>query len=109
MRKLSLNDAFKAAAIIRKAKVRDELAELVASAGSEGQMKLGASVVLMLIEKAPDVQDDLCEFIASLKGCSASDVHSMPLEDVITFGRELAAENDLGSFFRSAAGSAASM
>lgn len=51
MRKLNLNDAFKAAEIIRKAKIREELAELLADSGKQGQMKLGASVVLMLIER----------------------------------------------------------
>lgn len=108
MRKLNLNDAFKAAEIIRKAKIREELAELLADSGKQGQMKLGASVVLMLIEKAPDVQEELCGFIASLKGCGAADVRDMPLEDIVKFARELAEENDLAAFFSSAASSAAS-
>lgn len=108
MRKLNLNDAFKAAEIIRKAKIREELAELIADSGKQGQMKLGASVVLMLIEKAPDVQEELCGFIASLKGCGVADVREMPLEDIVRFGQELAADNDIRSFFSSAASSAAS-
>ena len=108
MRKLNLNDAFKAAEIIRKAKIREELAALLADSGKQGQMKLGASVVLMLIEKAPDVQEELCGFIASIKGCSAADVREMPLEDIVKFARELAGENDLAAFFSSAASSAAS-
>lgn len=108
MRKLNLNDAFKAAEIIRKAKIREELAELLTDSGKQGQMKLGASVVLMLIEKAPDVQEELCGFIASLKGCGVADVRDMPLEDIVKFGQELAKENDLAAFFSSAASSAAS-
>lgn len=108
MRKLNLSDAFKAAEIIRKAKIREELAALLADSGKQGQMKLGASVVLMLIEKAPDVQEELCGFIASLKGCGAADVRDMPLEDIVKFGQELAKENDLAAFFSSAASSAAS-
>ena len=119
MRKLNLSDAFKAAEIIRKAKIREELAELIADSGKQGQMKLGASgkqwqmklgvsVVLMLIEKAPDVQEELLGFIASLKGCGAADVRDMPLEDIVKFARELAEENDLAAFFSSAASSAAS-
>lgn len=108
MRKLNLSDAFKAAKIIRKAKIREELAALLADSGKQGQMKLGASVVLMLIEKAPDVQEELCGFIASLKGCGAADVRDMPLEDIVKFGQELAKENDLAAFFSSAASSAAS-
>lgn len=108
MRKLNLNDAFKAAAIIRKAKIRDELAGLLTESGKQGQMKLGASVALLLIEKAPEVQDELCEFIASVKGCGAADVREMPLEDIVRFGQELAAANDIRSFFSSAANSAAS-
>ena len=108
MRKLNLNDAFKAAEIIRKAKIREELAALLADSGKQGQMKLGASVVLMLIEKAPDVQEELCGFIASLKSCDVADVRDMPLEDIVKFGQELAKENDLAAFFSSAASSAAS-
>ena len=71
-------------------------------------MKLGASVILLLIEKAPEVQDELCGFIASIKGCGAADVREMPLEDIVKFARELAGENDLAAFFSSAASSAAS-
>lgn len=108
MRKLNLNDAFKAAEIIRKAKIREELAALLADSGKQGQMKLGASVILLLIEKAPEVQDKLCDFIASIKGCGVADVREMPLEDIVKFGQELAKENDLAAFFSSAASSAAS-
>lgn len=108
MRKLNLSDAFKAAEIIRKAKIREELAALLADSGKQGQMKLGASVILLLIEKAPEVQDELCGFIASIKGCGAADVREMPLEDIVKFARELAGENDLAAFFSSAASSAAS-
>lgn len=122
MRKLNFNDIFAVAEIIRKAKIRQELAALVADISAKNPIKtdkngendgnndkmlekVGVSFVLMIVEAAPAVKDEIFALVASLKGEDVNAVKEMTLKEIKAFIGELAAENDLKDFFFSAVSS----
>ena len=122
MRKLNFKDLFAAAEIIRKAKIRSELAALISGISAEKSAKtgentekdvkgdkivekVGISFMLMLIEAAPAVENEIYALVASIKGVGVQDVQDMSLDEVKAFWRDLASENDLYSFFSSAVSS----
>ena len=116
MRKLNFKDIFRLAAIIRKAKIRYQLSELVASISAEKTVKtdknaenltekVGISFILMIIEAAPEVESEIYELVASINGTDVEQAQNMTLEEIGAFWRKLSAENDLQSFFSSAVSS----
>ena len=122
MRKLNFDDIFAVAEIIRKAKIRQELAALVADISAKNPIKtdkngendgnndkmlekVGVSFVLMIVEAAPAVKDEIFALVASLKGEDVNAVKEMTLKEIKAFIGELAAENDLKDFFFSAVSS----
>ena len=122
MRKLNFNDIFAVAEIIRKAKIRQELAALISdisaknpiktdkngeNGGNNDKMleKVGISFVLMIVEAAPAVKDEIFELVASIKGEDVNTVKEMSLREIKAFIGELATENDLKDFFFSAVSS----
>lgn len=126
MRKLNFKDIFRLAAIIKKAKIRSELSALIASISAEKTVKtdkngenpektdknvenitekVGISFILMIIEAAPDVESEIYELVASIKGTDVDAAQNMTLEEIGAFWRELSAANDLQSFFSSAVSS----
>ena len=126
MRKLNFKDMFAVAEIIRKAKIRSELAALISGISAEkaaktdktaehagkGEQhpeklveKVGISFLLMLIEAAPAVESEIYALIASIRGVDVEVVQNMSLDEIRDFWGALVAENDLNSFFASAVSS----
>lgn len=122
MRKLNFKDLFAVAEIIRKAKIRQELAALISGISAEKAAnpdkngenaektdkiveKIGVSFVLMLVEAAPAVESEIYALVASIKGTDVETVQNMSIEDLRAFWGALAAENDISSFFSSAVSS----
>lgn len=122
MRKLNFNDIFAVAEIIRKAKIRQELAALISDISAKNPIKtdkngendgnndkmlekVGISFVLMIVEAAPTVKDEIFALVASIKGEDVNTVKEMSLKEIKAFIGELAAENDLKDFFFSAVSS----
>ena len=126
MRKLNFKDMFAVAEIIRKAKIRSELAALIsgisaekaaktdktAEDGGKGEKntenlveKVGISFLLMLIAAAPAVESEIYALIASIRGVDVEVVQNMSLDEIRDFWGALVAENDLNSFFASAVSS----
>lgn len=126
MRKLNFKDIFRLAAIIKKAKIRAELSALIASISAEKTVKtdkngenaektdknaenltekVGISFILMIIEAAPEVEEEIFELVASINGTDVEQAQNMTLEEIGAFWRKLSAENDLQSFFSSAVSS----
>lgn len=104
MRKLNVRDAFKAAAIIRKAKLRDDLMKLAAE-GDKNVEKLGLNAIMLILEKAPEVEQELYEFFGDVSGSGAENIATMELNEFKALLLEIAKENDLKGFFAQAAGS----
>ena len=67
--------------------------------------KVGISFVLMIVEAAPTVKDEIFALVASIKGEDVNTVKEMSLKEIKAFIGELAAENDLKDFFFSAVSS----
>ena len=126
MRKLNFKDMFAVAEIIRKAKIRSELAALISGISAEKSAKtdknaenagkddknaenlaekVGISFLLMLIEAAPAVESEIDALIASIRGVDVEVVQNMSLDEIRDFWGALVAENDLNSFFASAVSS----
>lgn len=105
MRKLNVKDTFKAAVIIRKAKMRNEVMEIATKSSGESLEQLGLNVLLLIAEKAPDVENELYELLGDVSGLGAENIPSMELGAFKDLLVEIAAENDLKSFFVQAAGS----
>lgn len=122
MRKLNFSDIFAVAEIIRKAKIRQELAALISDISAKNPIKtdkngensentdkmlekVGISFVLMIVEAAPAVKDEIFALVASIKGEDVNAVKEMTLKEIKAFIGELAAENDLKDFFFSAVSS----
>lgn len=126
MRKLNFKDMFAVAEIIRKAKIRSELAALISGISAEKSAKtdktaenagkdeknaenlvekVGISFLLMLIEAAPAVESEIYALIASIRGVEVEVVQNMSLDEIRDFWGALVAENDLNSFFASAVSS----
>lgn len=126
MRKLNFKDMFAVAEIIRKAKIRSELAALISGISAEKAAKtdktaesagkgeknaenlaekVGISFLLMLIEAAPAVESEIYALIASIRGVEVEVVQNMSLDEIRDFWGALVAENDLNSFFASAVSS----
>ena len=126
MRKLNFKDMFAVAEIIRKAKIRSELAALISSISAEKAAKtdktaesagkgekntenlvekVGISFLLMLIEAAPAVESEIYALIASIRGVDVEVVQNMSIDEIRDFWGALVAENDLNSFFASAVSS----
>ena len=126
MRKLNFKDMFAVAEIIRKAKIRSELAALISGISAEKSAKadknaenagkgekntenlvekVGISFLLMLIEAAPAVESEIYALIASIRGVDVEVVQNMSIDEIRDFWGALVAENDLNSFFASAVSS----
>ena len=126
MRKLNFKDMFAVAEIIRKAKIRSELAALISGISAEKSAKtdktaesagkgekntenlvekVGISFLLMLIEAAPAVESEIYALIASIRGVGVEVVQNMSIDEIRDFWGALVAENDLNSFFASAVSS----
>lgn len=126
MRKLNFKDMFAVAEIIRKAKIRSELAALISGISAEKSAKtdrnaenagkgdknaenlaekVGISFLLMLIEAAPAVESEIYALIASILGVEVEVVQNMSLDEIRDFWGALVAENDINSFFASAVSS----
>ena len=126
MRKLNFKDMFAVAEIIRKAKIRSELAALISGISAEKAAKtdktaesagkgekntenlvekVGISFLLMLIEAAPAVESEIYALIASIRGVGVEVVQNMSLDEIRDFWGALVAENDINSFFASAVSS----
>lgn len=126
MRRLNFKDLFAVAEIIRKAKIRSELAALISGISAEKSAKtdknaenagkgdknaenlaekVGISFLLMLIEAAPAVESEIYALIASIQGVDVEVVQNMSIDEIRDFWGALVAENDLNSFFASAVSS----
>ena len=126
MRRLNFKDLFAVAEIIRKAKIRSELAALISGISAEKSAKtdknaenagkddknaenlaekVGISFLLMLIEAAPAVESEIYALIASIRGVDVEVVQNMSLDEIRDVWGALVAENDLNSFFASAVSS----
>lgn len=104
-RKLNFGDAFRLAAIVKRANIKKELTDLIEDVTKRGEKdteKVGISLVLTVVESAPSAQKEICEFIGSITGTTAEEIESTPIDEIIAIIKQIIKENDVKSFFTSA-------
>ena len=105
MRKLTLDDAFTLSAIIDKMNIQTDLNKLMDEAklkGSGMQEYLGGQMALLLIKSAHKARVEFYELLSSLSGKTQEEIKNMGLKDIKNLFTELAKQEDIGSFFKSA-------
>lgn len=104
-RKLAFKDAFAVAAIVKKAGIRNEFAEIANKALKSEEKdieKIGVNMFLALVENAVSAQDDICNLLASICGKTASEVENADMSEIVELAKDICEKNDIASFFRSA-------
>lgn len=102
-RKLLTKDVFKLARIIKKAGIKKEMAEFAVKLTGNKEKKnieeIGLEFILLLIEAASDVEKELYDFLGDVSGLSGADIAELPVTELGDIFKEIAAVNNLGSFF----------
>lgn len=123
IRKLNLKDCFKLAGILSKANLKTEISALLSEARKETvkaavtqknspkkdaenakeqlKEKLGIDVFMLLIERAPQVEAEIYDLLAGICGVTAEEIAETEIKELIEIMKNIAAENDLTSFFTS--------
>lgn len=102
MRKLVFKDSFKMAKIIKKANIKDEIAELTQKISSNRTdvAKVGIEVAITLFSALGDeqVEKEVCEWLNDV--FEVGNVEEMPLDEIGKHFSQLAKENNLQGFFK---------
>lgn len=113
MRKIQLKDVMTLSKILKKTNIKDKLVEIIEKAGKTAASKkakesdlqqIGMDIIFLLLESAGDAEDliyKLLDDIFETEKINKS-VKEMNIDEVITYIMQLAKENDLVSFFKSA-------
>ena len=107
VRKITFIDAFKVAEIIKKAKIKSELSEFVQNKKMEKNAnpeKIGMEAFILIIERAPDVQTEICALLAGFAGVERKDIENAEISEIVELFKDIAEKNDLKSFFQSLSG-----
>ncbi|MFM1602027.1 hypothetical protein ABGF26_02615 [Helcococcus ovis] len=95
MRKLSFSDLGKASIIVKKLGLRADKVEY------KDVEALGASLFLKLIENYSNVENEVAEFMANLKGITQEEYKNQELDEVLEDFDELKKDQGLVRFFNS--------
>lgn len=113
MRKIQLRDVMTFSKILKKTNIKDELTVVFKKAKNTAKNKkveesdlqqIGMDIIFLLLESAGDAEDliyKLLDDIFETEKINKS-VKEMNIDEVITYIMQLAKENDLVSFFKSA-------
>lgn len=101
MRKLNTSDLFKFLRIMRKAKIDEEIHDLISGIGDEAdEREIGIKAVIGAVMSVPDAECEIYDFIGGI--AERDDIAELPLNEFFDLLGEIARENDLNSFFDSA-------
>ena len=106
LRELKGSDIFKAANILGKLDIKDDLILLFKGGGSEETaegrgMEIIAGLAQNLMVKLPDVEKDLNTFLAELAGMKVKEVQDLSLTDYMTLLTAFGKKQELLDFFQS--------
>lgn len=103
MKKLNLQHVFKAAKIIKKANLKETLAGMITEANKPeaDKTKVGVDIAFCLVDACAEegVETQLYDLLDDVFETKTSD---MSLDAIIDNFKELAKENNLSNFFKSA-------
>ena len=108
LRKLNTNDIFKMTRMIRKIGL-DGIKEYIGTVSAaklskaENIRDLGADIFIDLlssiIEKLPDIENELCAFIGDICGKNAKEIEALPPAETVDIIYEIAHKEEFGDFF----------
>jgi hypothetical protein len=104
-RKLAFNDVFKFARIINKTGTKNDIINLMQKGNQKGadSESIGMEFFGMLLDKLPQAESEIYEFLSGLTDKSAKDVAGAEISEVLELFADIIATNkDLKSFFISA-------
>lgn len=113
MRKIQLQDVMTLSKILKKTKMKEELAAVFEKAKKTAKNKnvkeadlqqIGMDIIFLLLESAGDAEDLIYKLLDDIFETDKlnKSVKEMNIDEVITYIMQLAKENDLVSFFKSA-------
>ena len=124
IRKLNLKDCFKLAGILSKANLKTEFSELITEAKKESkkaeitqknspkndaekvkeklQEKLGIKAFMLLVDRAPQVEEEIYDILAGICGVKAEEIAEIEIIELVKIMKTIAEENNIEDFFTSA-------
>ncbi|TCJ05043.1 hypothetical protein [Cytobacillus praedii] len=110
MRKLNTGDIFKAARIIKKAKLRESIVDFAKKGkktngnDEEAVESLGLEIAFSVLESCGNegVEKELYEFLAGPFEITPDKIEQMPVDELLKNLKDLATNNNLMLFFKSA-------
>lgn len=104
-RKLAFNDVFKFARIINKTGTKNDIVNLMQKGNQKDadSESIGMEFFGMLLDKLPQAESEIYEFLSGLTDKSAEDVAGAEISEILELFIDIIATNkDLKSFFISA-------
>lgn len=113
MRKIQLQDVMTLSKILKKTKMKEELAAVFEKAKKTAKNKnvkeadlqqIGMDIIFLLLESAGEAENLIYKLLDDIFETDKinKSVKEMNIDEVITYIMQLAKENDLVSFFKSA-------
>lgn len=113
MRKIQFKDVMTLSKILKKTNMKDELVSVFEKAKKTATNKkvketdlqqIGMDIIFLLLESAGDAEDLIYKLLDDIFETDKlnKSVKEMNIDEVITYIMQLAKENDLASFFKSA-------
>lgn len=97
MRKILTKDIFTLARIIKKANVKEELKKIDLKKAEVNEV--GMTIIFTIVEAGAVAESEIYKLIEDITG---KNIENMELKETIELIKELAKENDLIRFFKSA-------
>lgn len=105
MRKLNTRDVFAFSRLLKKMNCKEEFKKLAKNGEvAEDATEFGVDVIWFILDCASNagVEEMLYSFVAPIIGTKTEDVANMEINDFIETLMDIAKNNDLSSFFKSA-------
>lgn len=106
MRKLNTKDVFSACRLLKKIGMKEQVQDIAQNSDSlQDAWSKGFDLVWGIFDKATEADGEtaLCEFLAGPFEMTAEEVAELHVDQLLENLQQLAAENNLASFFKSAA------
>lgn len=102
MRKLNIEDAFAFSEILDKMGIDTDLNKIMDEGKKKGADWVGGQIFLLLFKKMHLAKKELIGFISSVSGKSEEDINALDIKGLKDLFIELANNEGLASFFKSA-------
>jgi hypothetical protein len=109
MRKIQTQDVFKLARIIKSAKLKGEVAEIITKINTEEKdnnlsKNVGVQIFFAIVEGCADekTEEKIYDLIGGIAEISAEDIKKQSLDATVDIIKKISEENDIMAFFNQA-------